>query len=115
MFAVGRHRGDVVVIPGSMDDPEGNVGFDQSGAGSNTGTSGEARSMKAGMVRVEGELTSCPKCGADRGFHVAFRRVERMFEAVMVCPSCGFRFTVGDFLIPDGEPRPHDPSIDSGP
>jgi predicted RNA-binding Zn-ribbon protein involved in translation (DUF1610 family) len=71
--------------------------------------------MNAARVNVGGELSSCPKCGAGRGFHVAFRRVERKLEAVLVCPSCGFRFTVGDFLIPDGEPRPHDPSIDSGP
>ena len=70
-------------------------------------------------VRVEGELSSCPKCGAGGGFHVAFRRVggkpERRLEVILVCPSCGFRFTAGDFQIPDGEPRPFDPSIDSGP
>ena len=70
-------------------------------------------------VRVEGELSSCPKCRAAGGFHVAFRRAgetsERKLEIVLVCPSCGFRFTAGDFQIPDGEPRPFDPSIDSGP
>ena len=71
--------------------------------------------MNVGRVHVEGELSSCPKCGAGGGFHVAFRRVERKFEAVLMCPSCHFRFTVGEFLIPDGEPRPYDPSIDSGP
>ena len=70
--------------------------------------------MNVGRVHVEGELSSCPKCGADGGFHVAFRRVERMFEAFLVCPSCHFRFTVGEFLLPDGEPRPFDPTLDGG-
>jgi predicted RNA-binding Zn-ribbon protein involved in translation (DUF1610 family) len=70
-------------------------------------------------VRVEEELSSCPKCGAGGGFHAAFRRVggktNRKLAVVLVCPHCGFRFAVGDFLIPDGEPRPFDPSIDAGP
>ena len=70
-----------------------------------------------GPVKVEEELSSCPKCGAEGGFHVAFRRLhgnmERKFEVVLVCPHCGFRFTVGEFIIPSGEQRPFDPSIDS--
>jgi predicted RNA-binding Zn-ribbon protein involved in translation (DUF1610 family) len=68
---------------------------------------------------VEGELSSCPECGAEGGFHVAFRRVgpktDRKLAVILVCPACGHRFTVGEFLIPDGEPRPYDPSIDSAP
>jgi len=66
-------------------------------------------------IEVEGELSSCPKCATGRGFHVSFRRVERRLGVVLVCPSCGYRFSVGEFLIPDGSPRPFDPSIDSGP
>lgn len=66
-------------------------------------------------VRVEGELSSCPRCEAGRGFHVAFRRDGRQLAVFLVCPSCGFRFGVGPWLAPTGEPRPYDPSIDSGP
>ena len=67
-------------------------------------------------VRVGEDLSSCPKCGAERGFHVSFLRKEgRSLAVVLVCPSCGFRFTVGEWAIPTGEPRPWDPSVDSGP
>ena len=66
-------------------------------------------------IPVGEELSSCPRCGAGGGFHVSFRRRDRTFAVVLVCPSCGFRFSVGEWLIPSGEPRPHDPKIDSGP
>ena len=70
-------------------------------------------------VEVEGELSSCPTCGAEGGFHVAFRRVgktpERTLEVVLVCPACRYRFAVGEFRIPAGEPRPFDRAVDSGP
>ena len=66
-------------------------------------------------VNVEAELSTCPKCGAGGGFHVTFRKAERTLEVVPMCPSCGHRFAVGEFRIPDGTPRPFDPSIDSGP
>ncbi|MDA8122768.1 MAG: hypothetical protein M0Z38_09415 [Deltaproteobacteria bacterium] len=67
-------------------------------------------------IRMEEELSACPKCGAGRGFHVSFLRKEgRSLAVVLVCPSCGFRFTVGEWSFPTGEPRPYDPSIDSGP
>jgi hypothetical protein len=69
-------------------------------------------------VKVEGELSSCPKCGTGGGFHVAFRRPgpvpERKLEVVLLCPACRFRFTVGEFLLPDGERRPFDPTLDGG-
>lgn len=39
----------------------------------------------------------------------------RKLEVVLVCPACRYRFTVGEFLVPDGEPRPYDPSIDGTP
>jgi DNA-directed RNA polymerase subunit M/transcription elongation factor TFIIS len=69
-------------------------------------------------VKVEGELSSCPKCGGERGFHVAFRsrsgKGERTLDVFLVCPHCGFQFTVGEFLLPDGEPRPFDPTLDGG-
>lgn len=66
-------------------------------------------------VSVQEELSACPRCGAGRGFHVSLRRVDRHLEVVLVCPSCGYRFTAGEFRFPGGEPRPFDPSIDSGP
>lgn len=72
-----------------------------------------------GKVTVGEELSSCPKCKGGGGFHVAFRRLhgerERKLEITLVCPHCGFRFSVGEFVIPSGEPRPYDPSIDSVP
>jgi predicted RNA-binding Zn-ribbon protein involved in translation (DUF1610 family) len=81
------------------------------------------RTVEEGMmddrVNVEGELFSCPKCGGEGGFHIGFRKGtgknERTLEVLLVCPHCGFRFAVGDFRIPSGDPRPFDPSIDSGP
>jgi len=58
-------------------------------------------------VRVEGGAVVLPEVPGGRGFHVAFRRVgettQRKLDVVLVCPSCGFRFTAGDFRIPDGE------------
>jgi len=66
-------------------------------------------------VAVESELSSCPECGGGGGFHVAFRRRGGGFEVHLMCPSCRFRFTVGEFLIPDGKPRGYDPAIDDGP
>ena len=66
-------------------------------------------------VKVGEDLSTCPECGGGGGFHVAFRRVDRRLEVVLVCPSCRFRFTAGEFLVPDGEPRPCDPTIDHGP
>jgi predicted RNA-binding Zn-ribbon protein involved in translation (DUF1610 family) len=75
--------------------------------------------MADDRVNVERELFSCPKCGGEGGFHVGFRRgtgmSERTLEVILVCPRCGSRFAVGDFHIPSGDPRPFDPSIDSGP
>jgi predicted RNA-binding Zn-ribbon protein involved in translation (DUF1610 family) len=68
-----------------------------------------------GNVKVDEDLSDCPRCGAGRGFHVSFRRKERALSVILVCPSCGFRFTVGEWAFPTGEPRPFDPAIDSGP
>ena len=74
--------------------------------------------MRMERVPVEEELSSCPKCGGGGGFHVTFRRVggpsARKLEVTLVCPSCRYRFAVGDFRIADGEPRPFDPEIDGG-
>jgi hypothetical protein len=67
-------------------------------------------------VPVAEELFECPKCGAGGGFHVGFRRMEgRRFRVVLVCPSCRLRFTVGDFLVPAGETRPHEHAMDDTP
>jgi hypothetical protein len=40
---------------------------------------------------------------------------ERTLEMILVCPHGGFRFAVGGFHVPSGDPRLFDPSIDSGP
>jgi hypothetical protein len=52
------------------------------------------------------------------GFHLTFHRVggasAGKLEVALMCPSCRHRFTVGDFRIPDGEPRSFDPAIDEG-
>lgn len=72
--------------------------------------------MEIGQVEIADELFDCPECGGGGGFHVAFRRREgRRFEVVLVCPSCRHRFTAGEFLVPTGEPRPHDPLMDDAP
>lgn len=65
-------------------------------------------------LAVEQELSACPSCGYDAGFHVAFRRRERVLEGILVCPSCRARFRAGDWAIPSGDPRPFDPEIDVG-
>ena len=66
-------------------------------------------------VAVGEELSACPRCAYGAGFHVAFRREGRRYRVVLVCSACGHRFAVGDWVIPSGEPRPFDPSVDSGP
>ncbi len=66
-------------------------------------------------VAVKEDLSSCPRCGGERGFHVSFRRRDRDIGVILVCPSCGFRFTVGEWSFSSGAPRSHDPKIDSGP
>jgi hypothetical protein len=66
-------------------------------------------------IRVGEELSDCPRCGAGRGFHVSFRRKGRALSVILVCPSCGFSFAVGEWSFPTGEPRPFDPTIDAGP
>jgi hypothetical protein len=68
-----------------------------------------------GNVEVKEDLADCPRCGGGGGFHVSFRRKGRAIAVILVCPSCGFRFTVGAWEVPSGEPRPYDPAIDSGP
>jgi hypothetical protein len=66
-------------------------------------------------LQVEEELSSCPRCGYGAGFHVAFRRRERELVVFLICPSCSARFSVGEWMFPAGEPRPHDPDMDDGP
>lgn len=74
-----------------------------------TGASGPKR------LAVEEELSSCPGCGYGSGFHVAFRRRGRELTVLLVCPGCAARFAVGEWIIPTGEQRPYDPSVDAGP
>jgi hypothetical protein len=93
-------------------------GDDSSGRGRVAGRAVD-EGMAYNRVNVEEELFACPKCGGEGGFHVGFRRGtgirERMLRVILVCPRCDYRFTVGDFHVPSGEPRPFDPTIDAGP
>lgn len=66
-------------------------------------------------LSVDAELDSCPQCGYRSGFHVAFRRRERDLAVFLVCPGCAARFAVGEWIVPTGELRPFDPSLDAGP
>ena len=68
--------------------------------------------MTAERIDVGDALAACPRCGADRGFHVALERRGRELSVVLVCPSCGARFTAGQWTFPSGDPRPFDPKID---
>ncbi len=91
------------------DDPSGTGRIDQRAVG---------EGWVDNRVKAERELFTCPKCGGEGGFQVGFRKGtglnERTFDVVLVCPRCGFRFTVGDFRIPSDDPRLFDPSIDAG-
>ncbi len=71
--------------------------------------------MTAEKVEVGDALSACPRCSAARGFHVALERRGRELVVVLVCPSCGFRFTAGEWTVASGDPRPFDPKIDAGP
>ncbi len=71
--------------------------------------------MAIDTVEVGDELSACPRCGRDGGFHVALRRRERMIHVDLVCPECGYRFRAGEWRYGTGEPRSWDPSVDSGP
>ena len=53
-------------------------------------------------VRVEEELSSCPRCGYGGGFHVAFRRRDSALEVFLICPSCSDRFSAGEWTFPGG-------------
>jgi len=55
-------------------------------------------------IQVGEELSACPRCGYGAGFHVAFRRRERVLAVFLVCPSCSARFTTGEWTFPTGEP-----------
>ncbi len=55
------------------------------------------------IVRVEEELSSCPRCGYGGGFHVAFRRRDRFLNVFLICPSCSDRFRAGEWAFPAGE------------
>ena len=52
LFAVGRHRGAVVAIPGGMDDPEVDLGLDPSWAGSQSVTYGEPNITVCEPLRI---------------------------------------------------------------
>ena len=73
---------------------------------------GKGRDMPPEKLKVEEELSSCPRCGYGAGFHVAFHRRERELVVSLICPSCSVRFSVGEWWFPTGEPRPYDPDID---
>ncbi len=52
---------------------------------------------KAGTIKPEGEIYTCPTCGYTDGFHVSFRAGEnnRKAEVFLICPNCHSRFRLG--------------------
>lgn len=76
---------------------------------------GKGKEFPPEDLRVEEELSSCPRCGYGAGFHVAFRRRGRSLAVFLICPSCADRFTAGEWAISTGEPHPFDPDPDEGP
>ena len=65
---------------------------------------GKGKTSPPEEIRVEDELSTCPRCGYGAGFHVAFRRRGRALAVYLICPSCSARFTTGDWTFPTGEP-----------
>jgi uncharacterized C2H2 Zn-finger protein len=63
---------------------------------------GKEKTPSPEKVRVEEELSSCPRCGYGGGFHVAFRRRDPALEVFLICPSCSARFTAGEWTFPTG-------------
>ncbi|HSL99744.1 MAG TPA: hypothetical protein VK944_06430, partial [Candidatus Limnocylindria bacterium] len=64
---------------------------------------GKEKTPSPENVRVEEELSSCPRCGYGGGFHVAFRRRGRSLNVFLICPSCSDRFSAGEWAFPAGE------------
>ena len=53
-------------------------------------------------VEVEDELTRCPQCGYEDGFHVGFVRIapggSKDLRVWLICPSCSARYDLGKYL-----------------
>lgn len=83
------------------------------------GTSTAIPDADTGYHAGYGRMAVVPESGREGGFHVGFRKGTgksgRTLDLILACPHCGYRFAVGDFHIPSGDPRLFDPSIDSGP
>jgi predicted RNA-binding Zn-ribbon protein involved in translation (DUF1610 family) len=55
-----------------------------------------AQPQDAQPIEVTDELHSCPECGYEQGFHVAFVRVGdgRQLRIDLICPSCATRYNL---------------------
>jgi len=56
-------------------------------------------------IDIDRELSRCPECGYEDGFHVSFqRRDDGALDVILICPSCSARFTVG-WAVREGDDR----------
>jgi hypothetical protein len=57
-------------------------------------------------LAIENELSTCPACHYERGFHTSFisaitgrdnpiRSTRDVYRVILICPECGARFDVG--------------------
>jgi predicted RNA-binding Zn-ribbon protein involved in translation (DUF1610 family) len=64
-------------------------------------------------ITVGAELSVCPNCGYDKGFHVSFQNMIQsdsspvkttrdMLKIILICPNCGARYDIG-WKIPSGK------------
>jgi len=45
---------------------------------------------------VDKELSLCPECGYEDGFHVSFAAQKDLrFEVILICPRCSKRYRTG--------------------
>jgi predicted RNA-binding Zn-ribbon protein involved in translation (DUF1610 family) len=41
------------------------------------------------------EFRKCLNCGYERGFHSSFKKEEKGFRVIFICPECGSSFDIG--------------------
>jgi hypothetical protein len=53
--------------------------------------------VKAGKIKPEGEIYTCPSCAYNDGFHVSFKVEDntRKADIYLICPNCHSRFRIG--------------------
>lgn len=48
------------------------------------------------VIHVDKELSLCPECGYEDGFHVSFAAQKDLrFEVILICPRCSKRYRTG--------------------